>query len=387
MEREAGILKFNYVGIFVGIFCSSVRMPGGLGCWITLTVRMVKPKAADNQEGGEGVQKGLNIGMFYGDKLETKRGNKTAKQKLFKDKLRIDPKITKGGESQLVTKKSIFTDNPVSQAIIKDTFSSLQSNSKSSAGREKIRNRNLEMRKGDGSGRTDQRKLGENIYSKVYVRNFSRARRKNFVEFELNNDSYKISKVRINLVKHKLSKAQLLSLKLKNLPKNECLKNRRHKEICQKKTGIPVHLIPYGVSSIIDHIIPGKISRISDSIRYIKPSCSVDNYGLGNKQDIEFDDSDCPRKAVPSWAQGKTLDQSLAEQEETETDLIFSVCDPPNLDLMFPQAAARRDIWRTPPSSYSSRWGQEGNRGEEVLEEQGLQGEDLVRYVTGRLKE
>ena len=126
-----------------------------------------------------------------------------------------------------------------------------------------------------------------------------------------------------------------------------------------RKSGLPVLLIPDGSSPILDCVVRGQVSRIPHSLRYVKPSHTADNYGLGNKQDMEFDDEDCPRKVIPRWAQGEMLEQSLAQQEEVDiSNLIFSVCDPPNLDMMFPQAASKRDIWRTPPSSYSSRCGQ-----------------------------
>merc|ERR1711936_1108018 len=119
----------------------------------------------------------------------------------------------------------------------------------------------------------------------------------------------------------------------------------------RRKSGIPVLLIPEGSCTILDCVVKGKVSRIPHSLRYIKPSHTDDNYGLGNQQDIEFDDEDCPRKVIPRWAQGEMLEQALIEQDEVDiSNVIFSVCEPPNLDKMFPQAAAKRDIWRTPPN-------------------------------------
>ena len=373
-------MKLNYVDLFLDLFSLLSIMQGSPGCIISISLRMVNTKSGAKLVGGR-TRAGVAIGLFYRNKLETKNGNKTARKKLFKEKIESQPVISRGEEVLAHRKKIIFTKNPPSEAVIEDKFASSFCNGKSaSADASKLCNNwKLEVNECPANGQTIASKTSENIYSKVYARNFSRSRRK-FVEFDLNYGSYKISKVRINLVKHKLSKAQLLSLKLKKIPKNECIKNRRQKTISRKKTGIPVHLIPHGSSIIIDQVVPGKVTRIPHSLRYVKPSRTADNYGLGNKQDIEFDEADCPRKAVPRWAQGDVLDHALAEQEETDTDCIFSVCDPPNLDLMFPQAAARRDIWRTPPSSYSSRFGQ---RVEEV---QGVVGEDLVRYVTGRLE-
>ena len=158
-----------------------------------------------------------------------------------------------------------------------------------------------------------------------------------------NIDSYK---------NNKRSKTQV-----NKIQKTQCIRKSRRKTVINKKTGIPIHLFPVGRSIIRDQLVPGQVSRIQNSIRYFKPSQTGENYDLGNEKEMEFDEADCPRKAVPRWAMGDMLKHALTEQEEIDTDCIFSVCDPPNLDIMFPQSAAKRDIWRTPVSSYSSRWG------------------------------
>jgi len=223
--------------------------------------------------------------------------------------------------------------------------------------------------------KTSQKQKSENIYQKVYKQNLRKVRNHTHDDnLEANKVSYKISNVRIDVVNHKLSLSQLRGLKLQGY-----FKQRRQTKL-RRKSGIPVLLIPEGSFTILDCLVKGKVSRIPHSLRYIKPSHTADDYGLGNQQDIEFDDEDCPRKVIPRWAQGELLEQALVEQEEVDiSNMIFSVCESPNLDLMFPQAAAKRDIWRTPPSSYSSRL---GHRVEEV---QGGSKEELVRFVTDRL--
>jgi len=132
-------------------------------------------------------------------------------------------------------------------------------------------------------------------------------------------------------------------------------KRNKRKTTIQTRTGLLLHMSPDSSSSILDRLIPGRVSRTSNCLRYLRPTRLSDNYGLGNMGEIEQDRPDYPRKGVPSWAQWDMMDKMLQGQEEVDTDLIFSMCESPNLDLMFPQTAARRDIWRTPPCSLSSR--------------------------------
>jgi len=132
-------------------------------------------------------------------------------------------------------------------------------------------------------------------------------------------------------------------------------KKRNKRKTIQTRTGLLLHISPDISSSILDRLIPGRVSRTSNCLRYLRPTRVSDNYGLGNMGEIEQDQPDYPRKGVPSWAQWDMMDNMLQDQEEVDTDQIFSMCESPNLDLMFPLTAARRDIWRTPPCSMSSR--------------------------------
>lgn len=356
-------------------------MLGRLGHTPSILIRMVRTKSGGGLVGSEGPVD-MAIGLLYGKKLETRSEIKTSRKKLFADQKEVKHVLNRRNGKESSRKKVIFKSNTPSKAFIQDKFPNGVYNGESAVpSHAKHQSKPTVNAECLGNGRRiSPKRSSDNIYQKVFSQNFSKIRSRTKVQLPLNNVSYKISNVRIDLVRLKLSPAQLKSLKLSSLAKNNCLKNRR-KISPGKKSGIPVLLIPHGSYSILDCVVRGKVSRIPHSLRYIKPSPTADNYGLGNKQDIEYDDEDCPRKAVPCWAQGDILDEALAEQEEFDiTSLIFSVCDPPNLDLMFPQAAAKRDIWRTPPSSYSSRWGQ---RVEEV---QGGAKEELVRYVTDRLE-
>jgi len=376
-------------------------MLASLDCTISIRLSMVNTKAGGKVGQQKGQAAAVAIGLFYNNKLQIKSESKTGRKKVVKEKTARHT-VTQPDISEHVTvKKTKIIRNPVCEAIIQDKFASPVSNGKTAVwcGSQKQRDWNRVTEKFAGKSKLGSSnavsKLGSsnavskigssnavagNIYSKVYLNNFSRTRHKRGSNFDSKLDRSKVTKLRINLVKYKLSSDQLVSLQLKTLPRNDSVKNRRFKLTDQTKDGIPVHIITDVSSIIIDQVLPGKVSRIPHSLRYIKPSRSADNYGLGNKQDIEYDDSDCPRKDVPRWAQGDMLDQALGTQEQFDTDQIFSTCEPPNLDLMFPQAAAKRDIWRTPPSSYSSRYGQ-------LVEEKQEGGEeDLVKYVTGRLE-
>jgi len=100
----------------------------------------------------------------------------------------------------------------------------------------------------------------------------------------------------------------------------------------------------------------GVVRRVAHSTRYIKPSRSRDNYGLGGRQEMLWDDPELPRREVPDWARaGRGLLHQLAVQASTPPDWVWGDCGSVDLAAMFPESAARRDILRTPPSSGSSR--------------------------------
>ena len=95
-----------------------------------------------------------------------------------------------------------------------------------------------------------------------------------------------------------------------------------------------------------------KIIRLNSSLTYVKPSQSEENYGLGGKLDMEKDDVDNPRKAIPLWAQDKSLKKALKSQITIDTDMIFSSCDSLDSDLtsMFPGSGSRILCSYTSPS-------------------------------------
>ena len=351
-------------------------MLGNFDCIPSILLSMVNTKYGANLVASEGPV-GFSIGLFYGKKLQTRQETKSnSRRKLFPEDRKRPSVMKQKNDSNFVRKKVIFKTNSPSKCIIQDKLTKRRGvyNGKSAetvknSGRADHKAEKFEPRK-----TIPQNQKSENIYQKVYKQNLRKIRNCTEDNFQSHNVSYKISNVRIDIIKHKLSPDQLRGLNLSGYSKQRRLANTR------KKCGIPVLLMPEGSFRILDCVVKGKVSRIPHSLRYIKPSHTADNYGLGNQQDIEFDDEDCPRKVIPRWAQGELLEQALVEQEEVDiSNMIFSVCESPNLDLMFPQAASKRDIWRTPPSSYSSRF---GHRVEEV---QGGPKEDLIRFVTERL--
>jgi len=357
----------------------SLRMLGKIGRTPSILLSMVNTKYGASLVGSEDPVS-MAIGLFYGKKIENQRRgtNSNSRKKLFTEEKK-SPVVKKQKNSNVSfsRKKVIFKTNSPTKCLIRDKLTKRQDvhNGKSADTLADSKNTNHKLKELLQTHETNPPKQKtENIYQKVYTKNLRKIRNSTKNHVELNKVNYRITNVRIDLVKHKLSTSQLRDLRLQGF-----LKQRRQASLV-KKSGIPVLIISEGSSTIQDSVVRGVVSRIPHSLRYIKPSHTADDYGLGNKQDIEFDDEDCPRKVIPRWAQGELLEQALVEQEEVDvSNMIFSVCEPPNLDLMFPQAATKRDIWRTPPSSYSSRLGHR------VEEKQGGSQEELVRFVTDRL--
>merc|ERR1712179_353034 len=249
-------------------------MLGNFGRTPSILLRMVNTKYGANLVASEGPV-GLAIGLFYGKKLQTRQGTKSnSRRKLFpEDK-----------------KKVILQTNSPSKCLIRDKLSKRRGvyNGKSADTVPNPGNADNKVKELlEPRRKSSQKQKTENIYQKVYKQNLRKPR--NCTQdhsLESDNVGYKISNVRIDIVKHKLSLSQLRGLKLQGY-----LKKRRHTNL-RRKSGIPVLLIPEGSCSILDCVVKGKVSRIPHSLRYIKPSHTDDNYGLGNQQDIEFDDED-----------------------------------------------------------------------------------------------
>ena len=93
------------------------------------------------------------------------------------------------------------------------------------------------------------------------------------------------------------------------------------------------------------------IIRIDKSLRYLKPSKTVDDYGLGGRTEIDRDDVDNPIKQIPLWAQEKNYLQQMSSQSEVDPEEIFASCGVPDLEVIFSSSSRGRSLWDTPPSN------------------------------------
>ena len=96
--------------------------------------------------------------------------------------------------------------------------------------------------------------------------------------------------------------------------------------------------------------------RLQDSaLRYLKPSKTDDDYGLGGRAEIDRDDVDQPIKQIPVWAESRNYLEQMSSQADVDTDMIFAVCDPPNMREMFPNSSNTGSSWETPPQKIKSK--------------------------------
>ena len=103
---------------------------------------------------------------------------------------------------------------------------------------------------------------------------------------------------------------------------------------------------------IVDKM-PAVVSTVVDNIgitplKYLKPSLSEDDYGLGSYRDIMEDDADRPRKVIPNWAQEDSVNMQMRKQAGTDTSRIFAsrVLNVSDLSRMFPNRP--QAIWENP---------------------------------------
>ena len=99
----------------------------------------------------------------------------------------------------------------------------------------------------------------------------------------------------------------------------------------------------------ISDIFPARksqVSRLDNCLTFLKPSQSEENYGLGSKSEMEKDDVDCPRKAIPFWAQNENLTELLHNQQDIDCDRIFDPCESPDLKTIF--SGSKRIFLETP---------------------------------------
>jgi len=91
------------------------------------------------------------------------------------------------------------------------------------------------------------------------------------------------------------------------------------------------------------------IRRLTLAVRYLKPSKTEDNYGLGGKKEIDRDDVDRPIKQIPVWAEQRNYLEQMSSQADVDPDMIFAVCEPPDMKEMFPNSSNSGPSWDTPP--------------------------------------
>ena len=83
------------------------------------------------------------------------------------------------------------------------------------------------------------------------------------------------------------------------------------------------------------HSVRKPVRRLERALRYLKPSKTADNYGLGGKAEIDRDDVDCPLKQIPVWAEERNYLEQMSSQADVDTEMIFAVCEPPNMKEIF----------------------------------------------------
>ena len=103
------------------------------------------------------------------------------------------------------------------------------------------------------------------------------------------------------------------------------------------------------------HSVRKPVRRLERALRYLKPSKTADNYGLGGKAEIDRDDVDRPIKQIPVWAEQRNYLKQMSAQADVDTDLIFAVCEPPNMREMFPNSSNIGTSLATPLQTKKSK--------------------------------
>ena len=109
------------------------------------------------------------------------------------------------------------------------------------------------------------------------------------------------------------------------------------------------------VRDVGEHLVRKPVRRINSALRYLKPSKTADNYGLGGKTEIDRDDVDRPIKQIPVWAEQRNYLEQMSSQADVDTEMIFAVCEPPNMREMFPKSSNTGISLETPPPAKKSK--------------------------------
>ncbi|XP_072322149.1 inner centromere protein A-like isoform X3 [Scyliorhinus torazame] len=87
------------------------------------------------------------------------------------------------------------------------------------------------------------------------------------------------------------------------------------------------------------------------------PKLNLESYGMDLQSDDSTDDEGAPRKPIPTWANGKPLQQALIKQyyHPLDVDKFFGDIQPPNLENIFGKSKPRylkrtsSAVWQSPP--------------------------------------
>uniref|UniRef100_A0A8C4X668 Inner centromere protein n=1 Tax=Erpetoichthys calabaricus TaxID=27687 RepID=A0A8C4X668_ERPCA len=82
-----------------------------------------------------------------------------------------------------------------------------------------------------------------------------------------------------------------------------------------------------------------------------------ENYGMDLNSDDSTDDESAPRKPIPSWAEGRKLNQAIMHHyyNPPDTDKRYGKIEPPNLEEIFSKSKPRylkrtsSAVWNSPP--------------------------------------
>ena len=128
-------------------------------------------------------------------------------------------------------------------------------------------------------------------------------------------------------------------------------KTKDAKQIVKSCEKISVHTVSDADSrSIRDvgqhHSLTRPVRRLDSALRYLKPSKTEDNYGLGGKAEIDRDDVDRPLKQIPLWAEQRNYLEQMSSQAEVDAAMIFAVCEPPDMKEIFPNTTSTSKKYR-----------------------------------------
>ena len=151
---------------------------------------------------------------------------------------------------------------------------------------------------------------------------------------------------------------------IEEIPRYDCVSQQKTQDVKQNISGVIVKSSEkISVTTVSDadsrsirdvgqhQSLTKPVRRLERALRYLKPSKTVDNYGLGGKAEIDRDDVERPLKQIPLWAEERNYLEQMSSQAEVDAALIFAVCEPPDMKKIFPNTSStstknsRRICW------------------------------------------